>query len=71
MPPKEAHFISSYGCDASTRKRVVKDKFYNLIFRYFYFTGSQLAALALPLGSDSAKQIIGTTSPMDGGWTVQ
>jgi NAD(P)-dependent dehydrogenase (short-subunit alcohol dehydrogenase family) len=49
----------------------VKDKFYNLIFRYFYFMAGQVAALARFLCSDSAKQITSPTLSMDGGWTAQ
>ncbi|RUU65897.1 3-hydroxybutyrate dehydrogenase [Mesorhizobium sp. M2C.T.Ca.TU.009.01.2.1] len=36
-----------------------------------FVTVEELAALALFLCSDAAKQITGTTLPMDGGWTAQ
>jgi 3-hydroxybutyrate dehydrogenase len=36
-----------------------------------FVTVDELAALTLFLCSDSAKQITGTTLPMDGGWTAQ
>lgn len=36
-----------------------------------FVTVDELAALALFLCSDAARQITGTTLPMDGGWTAQ
>ena len=36
-----------------------------------FVTVDELAALTLFLCSDSARQITGTTLPMDGGWTAQ
>lgn len=36
-----------------------------------FVTVDEIAALALFLCSDAAKQITGTTLPIDGGWTAQ